>query len=66
MIIEGNLGDVCRAGDDVVVSGMLGYRFKKPINDQKLNMQMIMIANTLSLQKSSLSKDNYEKESLAD
>jgi hypothetical protein len=60
VIIESGEGSNWRPGDDVVVSGILDYRFKKPSNDQKIQLQMIIIANTISLQRTSASKEAFD------
>jgi hypothetical protein len=65
VIVESEAGS-WRPGDDVVVSGLLDYRFKKPSNDQKMQLQMVIIANVISLQRSSTAKDSYDRDSLAD
>ena len=57
VVVEGSVGSSCRPGDDIVVSGMLDYRFKKPMPDQNLQMRLIIVANTINLQKSNHSKD---------
>ncbi len=40
-----------RPGDNVMVSGMLDYRYKKPIKDMKMQCQLIILANNICLQK---------------
>jgi len=45
------------------VSGTFDYRFKKPIVDQKMQLQMVILVNSIHLQKSTISKDN-DRESL--
>lgn len=64
VLIESGEGLNWRAGDDVVVSGILDYRFKKVGMDQKMQLQMVMVANSISLQRSVWSKDNNDRESL--
>jgi DNA replicative helicase MCM subunit Mcm2 (Cdc46/Mcm family) len=63
-VIEGDLGQNWRAGDDVVVSGIFDYRFKKPAMDQKMQLQMVIVVNSILMQRSTISKDNYDRESL--
>ncbi len=57
IVIEGVIGGNWRPGDDIVVSGILTYRFKKPMPDQRMQMQLIIVANSIHLQKSILTKD---------
>lgn len=64
VIVEGGAEECWRPGDDVVISGILDYRFKKAANDQKMQLEMVMLSNTIALQKSTLSKDNNDKESI--
>ena len=50
-----------RPGDDIVVSGILDYRFKKPNPDQRMQMQLVIVVNTIHLLKSSLIRDQGDR-----
>lgn len=63
IIVEGGLEDNFRPGDDITVSGILDYRFKKPGSEQKVQMQMVLLANNITIQKSYTAKEN-DRESL--
>ncbi|CAM6001735.1 unnamed protein product [Sphagnum balticum] len=60
VVIEGE-GDAFRAGDDVTISGLLDYRFKKPIPDQKVQVQLILVANQVINQRTGLARENDRK-----
>jgi DNA replicative helicase MCM subunit Mcm2 (Cdc46/Mcm family) len=51
VIIEGSMSSNFRPGDDVTISGILDYRYKKPAKDIKMICQLIIFANSISLQK---------------
>lgn len=55
-----------RPGDDVAISGILDYRYKKPIKDMKMVCQLIVFANSISLQKQNAQDDVQDKESVTD
>ena len=55
-----------RPGDDVAISGILDYRYKKPVKDMKMVCQLIVFANSISLQKQSNQDDTQDKESVTD
>lgn len=55
-----------RPGDDVAISGILDYRFKKPIKDMKIICQLIVFTNSISLQKQNIQDDLQDKESVTD
>lgn len=46
------------------MSGIFDYRFKKTMQDQKMQLQMIILANMIHHQKSTLAKDSFDRESL--
>jgi DNA helicase MCM9 len=66
VVMEGPMGATWRPGDDLVVSGVLEYRFKKPANDQRMQMQLIIVANTVRVLSSSLGREQGDRESLYD
>jgi DNA helicase MCM9 len=51
VLVEGNLASTFRPGDDITVSGILDYRYKKPAKDMKMICQLIIFANSITLQK---------------
>ncbi len=55
-----------RPGDDVTISGILDYRYKKPLKDTKMICQLIIFANSISLQKQNLIEDTQNKYSVTD
>lgn len=61
VIIEGTMSSKFRPGDDVKISGILDYRYKKPAKDMKMMCQLIIFANNISLQKPNLIDDNQDK-----
>ncbi len=61
VIIEGTMSGSFRPGDDVMISGILDYRYKKPMKDTKMICQLIIFANTISLQKHNLIEDTQDK-----
>ena len=66
VIVEGNMASTYRPGDDVAISGILDYRYKKPIKDIKMVCQLIVFANSISLQKQNAQDDAQDKESVTD
>ena len=63
VLIEGEVGDSWRAGDDVAVSGRLDYRFKKQAVDQKMQISMVIFANSIEVQRSNNTRDIADNES---
>jgi DNA replicative helicase MCM subunit Mcm2 (Cdc46/Mcm family) len=61
IIIEGGLANNFRPGDDVIISGILDYRFKKPAKDMKMNCQLIIFANSIFLQKQAQLEETEDK-----
>lgn len=53
MVIEGDIsGEInFRPGDDVSITGILTYRYKKLLKDFRLQPQLVLIANSIILQK---------------
>ena len=42
---------IFRPGDDLTISGILSYRYKKLQKDYKIQPQMILLANSIVIQK---------------
>ena len=61
ILVEGSVRGNFRPGDDIVVSGILDYRYKKPGQDQKMQMQLVVVANNIHLLKSSLIRDQADR-----
>lgn len=61
VLVEGNIASSFRPGDDVMISGVLDYRFKKPAKDMKMICQLIIFANNISFQKQNLSEEMQDK-----
>jgi len=66
VLAEGAVRNNWRPGDDIVVSGLLDYRYKKPGPDQKMQMQLVIVANTIHLLKSPFSRDINDRESIVE
>lgn len=66
VVIEGNFPNTFRPGDNISVSGILDYRFKKPVKEIKLQAQLILFANNITLLKLNSTKDNFDKESMTE
>jgi hypothetical protein len=52
--MEGNISgsSVFRPGDDLTITGKLSYRYKKLGADFKISPQLIMVANSIIIEKS--------------
>jgi DNA replicative helicase MCM subunit Mcm2 (Cdc46/Mcm family) len=61
IIIEGNFANTFRPGDDITVSGVIDYRYKKPARDMKMQCQLVFFANNIVIQKINNGKDNFDK-----
>lgn len=66
VLVEGSVKGGWRPGDDIVVSGLLDYRFKKPGQDQKMQMQLVIVANNIHLLRSSNSRDINDRDTIAE
>lgn len=52
--MEGNISgsSVFRPGDDITITGTLSYRYKKLMKDFKILPQLILVANSIVIEKS--------------
>jgi hypothetical protein len=52
--MEGNISSstIFRPGDDLTITGILSYRYKKLINNFKILPQLIIVANSITIEKS--------------
>ncbi len=51
VLVENSMANTFRPGDNVMISGILDYRYKKPVKDMKMQCQLIIFSNNIRLQK---------------
>jgi DNA replicative helicase MCM subunit Mcm2 (Cdc46/Mcm family) len=64
VVLEGNVAGaaVFRPGDDLTITGVLSYRYKKLMKDFKILSQLIIVANSVVIEKSgNYLSDNNDK-----
>lgn len=54
VVLEGNVSgsSIFRPGDDLTITGVLSYRYKKLMKDFRILPQLIIVANTITIEKS--------------
>lgn len=64
MIIEGDIigPSAFRLGDDITITGILGYRYKKLQRDVKVSPQMVLIANHIAVEKSKFTNESDDRD----
>lgn len=62
MVLEGLFEEVYRPGEDIVVSGLFTSRFQKLVKGNKLDEEVIIVANNITVKKLNQTKTFEEEE----